>query len=212
MKAAIEENEKTKNPDQISFHIDDYDATKSDFQMDGVFESYKGRTSFVEKMFCRPCDDYPEVKLKDGTVCLTICSFRLSDYNEDFKFIMNVKTQEEEDAGIYSKDEKNLIPDYNVAYINFYDVWDRHSCKLFSSIAADSNREYIGNSQVDMIPIKYFKIKNTDKKFYIDFYNARNISCPNVIPYKYTRDDKSIMSEPFVIELQLMQNEKLLYI
>ena len=86
-----------------------------------------------------------------------------------------------------------------------------HYLKTFSSIAADSNRGYIGNSQLVFNPIKYFKINSTDKKFYIDFYNARNIKCPAVLPYKM-KEDGSTLNEPFVIELQLMQNEKLLYI
>ena len=105
----------------------------------------------------------------------------------------------------------NPLPEDYVTEMNFYDVWDRHSCKVFSRIASDSNRGYIGNSQVVFSPIKYFKINSTDKKFYIDFYNSRNIKCPTVLPYK-KKEDGSTLNEPFVVELQLMQNEKLLYI
>ena len=165
-------------------------------------------------------NDYPTVE-KDGDVLNTMCRFKITDFNEDFKLVHNIKTKEEVEEGLYSEDEKNLMPDeYRESFI-LYDIWDRHSCKLFSNIAIDSNRGYIGNTSINIIPIKYFKIKSTDKKFYIDFYNSRNINCPSVIPYMKNKNkessiqpqsNKDILTEPFVIELQLMQNEKLLYI
>ena len=175
---AIEENNKTKKPEQVAFEMSAKDPNKRDVQMDGVFESYQNRMSFVEKIYTR-------------------CKFMITDTNEDFDLLFNIND--------------NPLPEYHVNKIDFYDVWDRHSCKVFSNIASDSNKGYIGNSQVDLNPIKYFKINSTDKKFYIDFYNARNIKCPTVLPYK-KRDDGTTLNEPFVIELQLMQNEKLLYI
>ena len=162
--------------------------------MDGVFEKYENRRSFVEKIYC-PNKYSPEII--DGTTYYTKCMFKITDTNEDFDLIFN-KNQ-------------NPLPEDYVIEMNFYDVWDRHSCKIFSNIASNSSRGYIGNSQIELNPIKYFKINSTDKKFYIDFYNSRNIKCPSVLPYKI-KEDGSTLNEPFIIELQLMQNEKLLYI
>ena len=217
LKAAILDNDQYKDPEQISFHMDDVDDTQSDFQMDGVFEPYLNRVSFVEKMYCRDTHDYPIVQKETtgGEVlnCMTMCRFSISDYNDDFKLVFNLMTDEEVEQGIYRPGEKNLFPkDLYVTGFNFFDVWDRHSCKLFSSFAADSNRGYIGNSTVDMIPIKYFKLNSTDKKFYIDFYNSRNINCPSVIPYQNGQSGQKVMNEQFLMEIQLMQNDKLLYI
>ena len=191
---AIEENNKTKKPEQVAFEMSAKDPNKRDVQMDGVFESYQNRMSFVEKIYCP--NKYAE-EVSEGTTYFTKCMFMITDTNEDFDLIFNIND--------------NPLPEDLVNKIDFYDVWDRHSCKVFSNIASDSNRGYIGNSQVDLNPIKYFKINSTDKKFYIDFYNARNIKCPTVLPYKKI-DDGTTLNEPFVIELQLMQNEKLLYI
>ena len=217
LKVAIIENEKKKDPEQISFYMDEVDANINDFQLDGVIEPYQNRYSFVEKMFCRDTHDYPEKEITtpSGEVlnCMTMCKFSISNYNDDFKLVFNVMTEEDVQQGIYNEGEKNLLPtDTYLVRFDYYDVWDRHSCKLFSSFAVDSNRGYIGNSTVDMIPIKYFKINSTDKKFYIDFYNSRNINCPSVIPYQNDATGKMIMSEQFIIEMQLMQNDKLLYI
>ena len=195
---AVEENNKTKKPEQVAFEMNEVDAYKRDIQMDGVYEKYENRRSFVEKIYCP--NKYPEESL-DGTKYFTKCVFKITNTNEDFELLFNIND--------------NPLPEDYATKIDFYDVWDRHSCKVFSSIAADSNRGYIGNSQLvfNLVfnPIKYFKINSTDKKFYIDFYNARNIKCPAVLPYKM-KEDGSTLNEPFVIELQLMQNEKLLYI
>ena len=192
--SAIEENNKTKKPEQIAFEMNTRNAYKRDIQMDGVFEKYENRRSFVEKIYC-PNKYSPETI--DGTTYYTECKFKITDTNEDFDLIFN-KNQ-------------NPLPEDYVIEMNFYDVWDRHSCKIFSNIASNSSRGYIGNSQIELNPIKYFKINSTDKKFYIDFYNSRNIKCPSVLPYKI-KEDGSTLNEPFIIELQLMQNEKLLYI
>ena len=192
--SAIEENNKTKKPEQIAFEMNTRNAYKRDIQMDGVFEKYENRRSFVEKIYC-PNKYSPEII--DGTTYYTKCMFKITDTNEDFDLIFN-KNQ-------------NPLPEDYVIEMNFYDVWDRHSCKIFSNIASNSSRGYIGNSQIELNPIKYFKINSTDKKFYIDFYNSRNIKCPSVLPYKI-KEDGSTLNEPFIIELQLMQNEKLLYI
>ena len=217
LKAAIIENEQKKDPEQISFYMDNATATRSDFQMDGLFEPYQNRLSFVEKMYCRDTHDYPEEQITtpSGEVlnCMTMCKFNINDYNDDFKLVFNLMTEEDVEQGIYNEGEKNLFPpDMFFDRFDFYDVWDRHSCKLFSGFAADANRGYIGNTSIYMNPIKYFKINSTDKKFYIDFYNSRNINCPSVIPYQNDATGKMIMSEQFIIEMQLMQNDKLLYI
>ena len=194
LNSAIEDNNKTKKPEQIAFEMNTQTAYKRDIQMDGVFEKYENRRSFVEKIYC-PNKYSPEII--DGTTYYTKCMFKITDTNEDFDLIFN-KNQ-------------NPLPEDYVIEMNFYDVWDRHSCKIFSNIASNSSRGYIGNSQIELNPIKYFKINSTDKKFYIDFYNSRNIKCPSVLPYKI-KEDGSTLNEPFIIELQLMQNEKLLYI
>ena len=179
-------------------------VVSSKLSLDGVFEKYQNRRSFVEKIYCP--NEYPSEIIEGttspgseslGTTYFTKCMFKITDVNEDFDLIFNIND--------------NALPEDYVTEMNFFDVWDRHSCKVFSNIASDSNRGYVGNSQIVFMPIKYFKINSTDKKFYIDFYNSRNIKCPSVLPYK-KKENGSTLNEPFVIELQLMQNEKLLYI
>ena len=193
---AIKQNELTKTNTQVSFQLDTHVANKRDIQMDGVFETYNNRISFVEKLYCP--NNYETEQQSDGKIYYTECLFTLSEINRDFELIFNTA--------------HNTIPNEYVKQLNFYDVWDRHSCKIFSNLASSSNKNYIGNTDVIYNPIKYFKFTSSDNKFYIDFYNARNINCPSIIPYIIDSDGNITLSEPFIIELQLLQNEKLLYI
>ena len=87
--------------------------------------------------------------------------------------------------------------------IQFEDVWDRVSCKIYSSIAEQSSKGYLGNSKVIFNPIKYFKLNSTDQKFWIEFYSGRH----NLIPVKIPNN------ETFYIEMQFMPfNKKLMYV
>ena len=52
LNSAIEENNKTKKPEQVAFEMNTQIAYKRDIQMDGVFEKYENRRSFVEKIYC----------------------------------------------------------------------------------------------------------------------------------------------------------------
>ena len=86
--------------------------------------------------------------------------------------------------------------------IHFENVWDRHSCKIYSSIAEESSRGYLGNSQIFYQPIKYFKLNSTDQRFWIEFYSGRFHQIPVKIP----------LNESFVIEIQFLPYHKLLYV
>ena len=66
--------------------------------------------------------------------------------------------------------------------IEFENVWDRHSCKIYSSIAEESSRGYLGNSQIFYQPIKYFKLNSTDQRFWIEFYSGRFHKIPIKVP------------------------------
>ena len=86
--------------------------------------------------------------------------------------------------------------------IEFENVWDRHSFKIYSSIAEESSKGYLGNSQIFYQPIKYFKLNSTDQRFWIEFYSGHFHKIPIKIP----------LNESFVIEIQLLPFNKLLYI
>lgn len=86
--------------------------------------------------------------------------------------------------------------------LEFENVWDRHSLKVYSSLAMESARGYLGDSQIFFEPIKYFKLNSTDQRFWIEFYSGRFHKIPIKIP----------LNESFVIEMQLLPFDKLLYV
>jgi hypothetical protein len=67
--------------------------------------------------------------------------------------------------------------------INFYNVWDRDSCYLKSSLATGVVDNCLGYSNIRYNPLKYFKITNNDTRFYIDFYIAHLPHFQAVLPY-----------------------------
>lgn len=116
------------------------------------------------------------------------------DRKYDFEDLFNISA--EKGANEYTK-YKNVW----LREIVFRDVWDRHSCKIYSSIAESSNG-YIGNTTIYFNPIKYFKLNSTDQGFWIEFYSGRHKDIPVKIP----------RSESFSIEMQLLPYNKLLYV
>ena len=87
VQGAIEENNKTKTSEQISFEMNEVDFYKQDIQMDGVFEKYNNRRSFVEKIYCP--NKYSSEIIK-GATYYTKCLFKITDTNEDFDLLFNI--------------------------------------------------------------------------------------------------------------------------
>lgn len=115
-------------------------------------------------------------------------------FPEDFNEVMNVGNEPFQNSIDYiTRFHRSL---------EFKHLWDRHSCKVYSSIAGQSNHMFLGNSQVNFHPIKYFKLNSHDDNFWIELYNADNPT----IPVRLTPH------EGYVMELQFMQNDKLLYV
>ena len=102
-------------------------------------------------------------------------------------------------------DKKGNIVGYEGKWLRelkFDYVWDRHSCKLYSSIAEESNKGYLGNSQIYFNPIKYFKLNSTDQRFWVEFYSGRHNKIPVSVP----------LNESFIIEMIFLPFKKMLYI
>lgn len=82
--------------------------------------------------------------------------------------------------------------------LDFLNVWDRKPCKVYSSIAEQSHHGYIGSSDIDYQPIKYFKLKATDQRFWIEFYSQIYHSIPIKLP----------KNETFCMEMQFLPFDK----
>lgn len=206
-------NEEWKSLFRPSFRQEKDNLKRRDLQMDGYYDYDKN--TFIETIFS-PCN---EMKNNDETYDNILDNDRF-DYYVDFKlkFIRrpldkngkqdNSINQIYDFVDVMNIGKESFQNDPQSYYdkwmreINFYNVWDRHSCKVYSSFACDSSKGYLGNSQIFYHTIKYFKLNSTDQQFWIEFYSGRHNKIPVILP----------INESFNMELQFLQYQKLLYI
>ena len=187
-----------RNPNRINFRLyEDYDKQDTldrEVQWDGEYNSKAN--CFVETIFSprneNKSDDYYVDIALDFDIYYDVEGNLI---RTDFMDIMNIGDDER-----FENNYEQYI--HYQRQMNFYNVWDRHSCKVCASFANDSNRNYVGNSQSLFNPIKYYKVNSTSDTFTISLYSSRHSEFPV----------KLATNENMVIELQLMQYNKLLYI
>ena len=191
---AVFEKYNEEHPDSVHFTASSLaDVYDRDVQMDGKYD--KKSNCFVETIFSprnnNPEDNYyVDISLdfeteidKDGKLIRT-----------DFMDVFNIGNEKfENEPEQYKEFHREL---------NFYNVWDRHSCKVCSSFVSETKRNYVGNSQSFFNPIKYYKVNSTNDNFTLSFYSARHPDFPVKLPE----------NENVVVELQFLQHNKLLYI
>ena len=95
-------------------------------------------------------------------------SFRLHKLNDDAKAIFNTTDMEE-----------------NTRCIECEGIWTRHRCLLRSSISINNSKNYLGYSQNNYNPIKYYKIQCSDPRFYIDLLDAHDEEAIVTLPNDY---------------------------
>ncbi len=164
-----------------AFEQSDIDVLNRDIQTDGYYDE-KG---FHEKIYSERNNNSLD---KYG------CAFKITEMNKDFEEVFNIgdgPTQNRK--GKYNLYENELI---------FDNIWDRHSCKVYSSLGEQSLHNYIGNSQIYYNPIKYFKLNSSDQRFWIELYSARQYNAPVKLPN----------GETFVMEMQFLPYNKMLYV
>ena len=84
-------------------------------------------------------------------------TFKLYNQNDDAKAIFNSEN--------YTEHHNN---------IECVGIWTRHRCLLRSSISINNSKNYLGYSQKDYEPIKYYKIQCNETRFCIDLMDAHN--------------------------------------
>ena len=168
---------------------------RRDIQMDGFYSSE--RNCFIETIESPKNADIETEYYVD--LKITFKTRPLNDYSQDdiydFADVMNIGLNP-------FQNNPDKFNNKWLRKIEFENVWDRHSFKIYSSIAEESSKGYLGNSQIFYQPIKYFKLNSTDQRFWIEFYSGRFHKIPVKIP----------LNESFVIEIQLLPFNKLLYI
>ena len=173
---------------------------RRDVQMDGYYDYDK--KVFIETIYSPTNDEvdgqfYVDFRLKFEFRSIDAQQENYPYRRYDFADVMNIGFEP-------SQNHPNKYINNNPKWMRelmFENVWDRHSCKVYSSIAEESHG-FIGNSQKDYVPIKYFKLNSTDQRFWVEFYSGRHNNIPVKIPD----------NESFVIEMQFMPFRKMLYV
>lgn len=194
-----------------------------DVGMDGYYNYEKN--TFIETFYSPLNEDTNYLNKQDNLFYIDFSiSFRIRPFENgvqdnslnrlyDFADIMNVGYESFQnnpnkymDLDSPIEDKKGNVERFGGKWMReivFEDVWDRCSCKIYSSIAEQSSKGYLGNSKVQFSPIKYFKLNSSDNRFWIEFYSGRYNRIPVKIPE----------TETFYIEMQFMPfNKKLMYV
>ena len=168
----------------------DINVLNRDIQTDGFYDD-KG---FHEIIYSERNKNFEKNKADSSYIEPYIIGFKIYDYNDDFKDVFNIGTGPfENNPEIFNKYTHEII---------FNNIWDRHSCRIYSSIGEQSQHQYLGNSQIYFNPIKYFKLNSSDQRFWIELYSARHYNVPVKLP----------KNETFCIEMQFLPFNKLLYV
>ena len=196
-KTRIEE-EKAKYKDKPRFSEDPYGlSTELDVMADGFYD-YKKKT-YLERILSRHNYDKKSPYYIDISIDFphrTVEDFGLIDRKYDFEDVFNISGETDQGANYHNNYKFKWLRE-----VNFYNVWDRHSCKIYSSFGDQSNQGYVGNTTIYFNPIKYFKLNSTDQRFWIELYSGRHKDIPVKIP----------RSESFSIEMIFFPYRKMLY-
>lgn len=153
-------------------------------ERDLVMEGYYKNNSFHQKI-------YSPRNNNDSSAYKVSFKIRIKGQNDDFKELFNIgEGPLENNPYNYSAEWKDEL--------DFHNLWDRKTCKIYSSIAEQSNHGYIGSSEITYNPIKYFKLKATDHRFWVEFYSSIYENVPARIP----------KTESFCIEMQFLPFDK----
>ena len=70
-----------------------------------------------------------------------------------------------------------------------FKVWSRHTIYLTSSISYEAEDNFLGHTQYSCRPIKYYRLTNEDKRFWVDMWESRNHN----IPVEFSNDGKEVL-------------------
>ena len=157
---------------QIQAFIDKNTPTSSDASPEGGTEDW--RTKNLPALSLDMLNIRYETK--DHIKCFIIdgenLTFRLYNQNDDAKAIFNSEDYKEHQSNITCSG-----------------IWTRHRCLLRSSISINNSKNYLGYSQKNYNPVKYYKIQCNETRFSIDLMDAHDEDAIVTLP----RDNKEGM-------------------
>jgi hypothetical protein len=96
--------------------------------------------------------------------------FKMTNLTDDVKGLFNAQDFREDQPEPYQ-------------CLFFYNLWNLHSCMIKSSLVNSTMNNYLGYSNKDYQPVKWYKITNNDERFYIDLFNGHSPELNTILPY-----------------------------
>ena len=134
-----------KMQSKMKEYIDSQESLFKVAMLDMRYETINHEKCFIIES--SPLEEYKKYKLK----------FAINEPNDDAKVILNI-------TGTVDFTDKLICKN----------IWTRHRCLLRSSISINNCSNYLGYSQKDYNPIKYYTINTAETRFYIDLYDAHD--------------------------------------
>lgn len=104
--------------------------------------------------------------------------FRCEEENDEFKYTISITNMNDDFKNVFNYFGPDIIDSEDD--IEFWDVWDRHSSFLKSSLSFNNARNHLGQSDTTYPIFKYFKLDTETDRFWIEFYNSRDNNVPNI--------------------------------
>lgn len=121
--------------------------------------------------------------------------FKVPEETPDYYYSISIYNMSEDFKQVFNyHDELDIMDSYYD--INFYDVWDRHTCFVKSSISSMNAKNHFCQTDQTYTSFKTYKLNTEADRFWLEFYNSRNIDVPNIFP----KDGK----EGLIFEAQLI--------
>ena len=159
-------SEANKDKQLPRLHLEDVNRSINDVRMDGYYNYDKN--TFVETLFSplnakhkiyiqttpepTPVEDNDDLF---GSLYYTEFNIKFIYANTDEKYNKDDFTDLMNIGYTPHQNHLDIYRDKWLERLDFYNVWDRQPCKIYSSIADKSAHNYIGDSSVNFIPIKY---------------------------------------------------------
>ena len=108
----------------------------------------------------------------------------VTDINESITYykyyvLFNVTTENTDASTMFA----DKVGHYDNKPICFNNVWDRNSCIVYSNISEECDNGYLGHTRRSQInPIKYYRVKGSNRSFWVDLYATCDHKAPVVLP------------------------------
>ena len=146
--------------------IDDQEHTWSKYEVMSYY-GYDRETKTTNLCFGRGILASDTITIKDN-----------EDFETEYRYRITITPESDDAKALFGSN--SALTGYTRLEIP---VWSRYQCLVKSSLANDDKNNILGHTRNDpYMPIKYFRLNMSDKRFWIELYETRFPSSPVSLP------------------------------